>query len=448
MMLPRGLRRTCQVAAGMLAAGCAGGADPNATITLTLDAFSAVTTASSVVLAGGVTRSPEKNTRIVVRVTGGLGAPTDTVQGGRFSISVPLNPNTNNQFSVTATDQSGVVSETKAVSIRQDNQPPGIAQSTPPDLTDNVAVSTGIQVLMNEAVVVSGGGGIQVSRQGIPIAGSSTLSSDSLMFTFTPSEPLVPNTIYRIGFAGVADVLGNAVPVASSACFVTTLSGAPQAGVFEDDDAFYYQTDPLPVGIQVPDIVRSRIAREGLAFSVIVQYAGPRSFSNVASNRAAAYIDLDIDQNATTGYATFKDTLQLPGAGHSGTRAEYFVALEPDPGHHDSAAVVLHTEPVDSPIEGEIVGFFMPGTCGAFMGFVLPLSVIGGDEGAMNVVMLAIASTQTGAYVDPVPLTGHFKIPPPVPSPPSFASSAFVTSTVRTPWRGPVRRWPHLTPNR
>jgi hypothetical protein len=447
MTVRRALSRTSLVTAGWLIAGCSGGSEPDGTLTLTLDAFSPATTSSSVVLAGGVTRSPEKNTRIVVRVTGGLGAPADTVQGGRFSISVPLTPNATNQFSVTASDATGATSETKAVSIRQDNQAPAIAQSTPADLTDGVALNSGVQVRMSEAVVVGAGGGIRVTRQGVPIAGTGTLSGDSLTFSFTPSAPLAPNAIYRIGFSGVGDALGNMVPDASSACFVTTINGAPQSGVFPDDDNFYYQTNPAPVGLLVPDVISSRFAREGTAFSGIIQFAGTRSFSRTATDRAAVYIDLDIDQNPATGYATFKDTLGLPGVGPSGTRAEYFIALDPDAAHHDSAEVVLHTQPVEDAIEGEIVGFFMPGSCGAFMSFLIPFSAVGGDDGLMNIVMLAFSGTSTALFVDPVPGSGHFTLNLPATTAPGpLAASAFTPSSSRPPWRGAVGRRPHFTP--
>jgi hypothetical protein len=67
----------------------------------------------------------------------------------------------------------------------------------------------------------------------------------------------------------------------------------------------------------------------------------------------------------------------------------------------------------------------------------------------MNVVLLGFAGTEDGLFVDPVPAGGHFSLDLPVGTgPTAFATPGFAPSTARPPWRGPVRRRPHLTSNR
>ncbi|MBI4421160.1 MAG: Ig-like domain-containing protein, partial [Gemmatimonadetes bacterium] len=401
------------------AAAC--GSEPSGSLEITLDAFSKVTNATNVTLGGGVTRTPPKQTTIVVRATGGLGSPVDTVRGGRFALKIDLNPNAQNQLSLVASDATGAASEALAVTIRQDNEGPTVAQMTPADTSDNAATNTTISLKMSEPVVVAPGGGLRMSRQGATVSGSSNLSADSLTFSFTPSAPLSPNAIYRLTLSGVTDVATNPVAATFSSCFATAITGAPATFATTDPSSDLFSSSGSPGTLQPPDLLAARFAREGALFSGIFRFVGPRVFSNVAANRAAVFIDLDVDQDSTTGFVTFKDTLFLASANStnrfdtlsSGTRAEYIIGLEPHTQLGDSAYVGKYT----APEEFNVMGTFLPGVCGALMGFVAPFSVIGNDDGKINAVVMSLAASSTFLYVDPMPTKGHLTLNLAAPTP-------------------------------
>jgi hypothetical protein len=159
--------------------------------------------------------------------------------------------------------------------------------------------------------------------------------------------------------------------------------------------------------------------------SAVFQFVGPRTFSSTASNRAGVMFDLDLDQDSATGFRPFKDSILIasahPTSGYngfdtltSGTRAEYLVDMEPDPAHGDSAEIVHYS----GYLSGTITALFMPGTCGPFMGFVLPWSILGGDDGNVNALATGYAETATDAYIDPMPLKGHLTLTLAGPAPP------------------------------
>jgi len=303
-----------------------------------------------------------------VRATGGVGAPIDTANAGHFSLPITLNTNATNQLKLSASDASKSISDSISVTIRQDNQAPTIAQATPADASDNVALSTTILVRLSEPAVLSPGGGVRLTRQGVTIPGATSISADSLTLTFVPSGVLSPNGIYRIGFTGVADVVGNAP--STSTCFVTTMTGLSASATSTDPTGVSYDVfgTSFPATVLAPDLVAGRFGREGNLFSAVFQFVGARTFSSTASNRAGILFDLDLDQDSTTGFRPFKDSILIASAHPtggpyngfdtltSGTRAEYLIDLEPDPVHGDSAEVVHYT----GYLAGTVTALFVP----------------------------------------------------------------------------------------
>ena len=394
----------------LTAAACS--TEPQGTLEITLDPLAKITSATSVTIGGGVTRTPVKTTTIVVRASGGLGTPVDTVRGGRFALKIDLNTNAQNQLALTASDATGAASPAVNVSIRQDNQPPTVVQTTPADTADNVARNTPIQLKMSEPVVVAAGGGIRMTRQGAPVSGAASLSADSLTLTFVPSAQLSPNAIYRIAVSGVSDVANNASTSPLTTCFVTAVTGATASlSVSDSINDTFYGGDTTRNTLARPDLVGARFAREGTLFSGVFRFVGPRTFSRVANNRAAVFLDLDVDQDSTTGFVTIKDFLfrQSFPTYSSGTRAEYLIGLEPLSELGDSAYVGKWVPPADS-LEFEPVAAFVPDVCGAAMAFVVPFSVLGNDDGKMNAVAVALASSTTALFADPLPTRGRLTL--------------------------------------
>ncbi len=385
-------------------------AEAKGTLTLTIDdTYPRSTATSAQTYAGSVTRTPTSTSPVTVTVVGAAGAASAIAAAGRYSIPVTLNPNQTNQLRLVATDGTGSVSDSLRITIRHDGLAPSIAQATPATAADNVPLSTStILVRMSEPVTMAAGGGVRLSRQGVLLAGATTLSADSLTLTFTfGGTTLSPNAIYQLALSGITDAIGNSTNTAATSCFITTPTGATRTTLVTDPDAVIYQTNPIPTGIPVPDVVAARFAREDSLLSGVIQFIGPRTFSLTDSIRAGVFIDLDTDQSNLTGYATLKDTLfansSIAGVTNSGTRAEYFIDLEPDPTNGGAALVVKYT----SPVSGDVKAAFLPRTCGAFMAFVFPLSALGGETGNMNIVMLGIATgNNDGLFVDPVPGTG------------------------------------------
>src|SRR5262249_7472670 len=140
------------------------------------------------------------------------------------------------------------------------------------------------------------------------------ISSDSLTLTFAPSGTLSPNAIYRAGFTGVADKAGNAVAATTSACFVTTIAGAAKTATFTDPTGDFY-FGGTTTGLAPPDLIGARFARDADLLSTLLQFtplSGARTFSSTGANRTGLALDIDIDQDSTTGFTTLKDSLFGP----------------------------------------------------------------------------------------------------------------------------------------
>jgi len=425
-------------------AGCGG--DSAGTLVLTVDALPAFVRDTSILVTGSVTRTPAKATDVIVNVAGGAVAAAETLRTNKYTVRVRLTVNAANQLAVSATGATGSTSNVLNVTMRQDGQPPAITQATPADTSDNVALSTPIQVTFNEKVVVGAGGGIRLTRQGATIAGSTAVSGDSLTLTFTPSATLSPNSIYRISTTNVTDVAANAASSTAGTCFVTTPTGATATMSFTDAASDTLYGNGGPDALLAPNLVAARFAREGTLFSGVFRFTGPRIFSATALNQGGVLLELDTDRDSTTGFWTFKDTLFFASTAFgpdyqtkysSGTKAEYVIDLEPT---STSVGVIIDSAFVGrktSAINASIDGLFVPGTCGAMIGFVVPFSILGNDDGQMNGVAMGIAGTTTTFLVDPMPIFRSLGVdvrtpgPAPVWSGPSFVSAPSQTRTAR-----------------
>lgn len=431
----------------IVAAAATACSEGSGTLALTVDSLPKFVRDSSVLVIGTVMRTPAKATDIIVSVAGGVAAAADTFRGSSYTVRVRLNINAANALTVSATDATGSTATSVNVSVRQDGAVPTIALVTPADTSDNVAIATPITVKFSEPVVLAAGGGLRLTRQGAQVTGTTTRSADSFTLTFVPAAALSPNAIYQLALSGITDVAANAAPAGYSACFVTTPTGSTASMSFNDSPGdTIYQGGSASTPLLAPDLVSARFAREGTLFSGVVRFSGPRIFSGTASNQGLLILEVDTDQDSTTGFWTLKDTLffNSPTLGptySSGTKAEYIIDLEPTPEVGDSAFVGRK----ESAFNARILGAFLPGTCGPFTSFVLPFSVIGNDDGKMNAVLLGIAGSATQILVDPMPTRGHLALDvkaPPGLAPAYGAEALFTLSRTARVHRFPPRRVP------
>src|SRR5260370_23580795 len=197
----------CWILFVLVVAACG---DSGGTLTISLDAYPKITNVPSVPLSGVVSRTPARNTQITVSATVGSSTTSAVADArGVFHLTVPLTLNGINQIGLTATDDGGATSQQVVIGIQQDGVAPAIAQATPNDQSDSVALTTPIRVTLSKRVSYPVAGGFQFTRQGTLLPESVTVSAHSLTYTFTPSGLLSPNAIYRIAFQRAADSAGN-----------------------------------------------------------------------------------------------------------------------------------------------------------------------------------------------------------------------------------------------
>lgn len=379
-----------------------------------LDLVDSLTTVSPVEITGSVVRTPSSNRPIVVTATGGASTATDTAESsGRFGLSVPLRKNAVNALQLIASDDGGAISDPVAVTVRHDDRGPAVAAVTPgPDgVEPNVSA---IQIRLSEPAVLRGfGAGVLLLRGADTVSGVATLSADSLTFTFTPTGGLRQNSVYAFVFDGVTDLAGNPVVGADSACFVTRLTSAAQA-VRPDET-----NDLFGAGATFRSPSDLSELRWGLAdgeLTGVFKFTTPRSYDSTALNNLLVFIEIDVDQDSTTGYVTFKDDLfSDPSFADfaTGIRAEYLIGLDPFtlsgvPEIAGFSYTGLYGGPNPSPDSIFINDVFLPGFCRQFVGFATLWDALGPDDGNFDYVLTTFNLEGPLAFVvDPTPTAGH-----------------------------------------
>jgi hypothetical protein len=358
-----------------------------------------LTNAGTLAVTGQVTRTPAADLPIVVNATGGPNAVSDTAaDDGSFALAVGLTLNAQNTLTISASDASGSSVTPVSVEVEHDGRAPQVSAMTPVNESDGVSPAT-VTVVFNEPVK-PGSAALALSVQGVSVPGSAVLSADSLSLAFTPSGPLAGNAVHVVS-VNAEDQLGNAA-ASLRQCFVTGGSGI---SVFTDpeNDGF---VDGTPGTALVPvDLRELRLSQSGGNVHGVLRFSGPRSIDPTASNTVFVVLDLDIDQDGATGFVSLKDTVFQGLLAASGARVEYTIGLAAGIGvAGDSAFAASYT----APLQFQTTSLFLPGFCGALAGFVVPMTALGNDDGAFDVVGYLDALDATGAYYDPAPDTGVF----------------------------------------
>ncbi len=389
--------------------GC--GTGPPATLTLTVEDLPKFSLTSSIVVRGTVSREPPSDTPIIVTIAGGAATvPPDTVDAN-FNFTVQLKLNQENQLSIMAFDSKGSVGDAKVVSVFHDDTAPSIVSSIPPDKQRDVSLTTAIEVRYGEPLVEAGPtASFTLKQNSRPVPGTATLSVDKTLFTFQPNLPLEPASIYEMVVSGYDDEAGNPAGDGKHACFITTFDGLQQAVTVDTSSTFFFGGDPSV--LDTLNMLGATLARSGPTLYGVFEFANERSLTG-QSSRASVFVDIDLDNNPTTGFLSFKD-FQLDQSFpelNTGLRVEMIISLD---AHviADSSFVGVNT----ADVEWEVIDIFLPGVCGKFFGFhtttIFGDSIQDDGNFAYAYTGFAIqdsaATGATGVFADPVPIAGSF----------------------------------------
>ena len=297
---------------------------------------------------------------------------------------------------------------------------------------DGIATNARIEVTFNEPIVTSGAtGGLKVFSGSRQVDGASVTSSDSLTLSFFPSGTLPENGVFGLELQGVTDTAGNQATLPDSACFVTELT-VPAKSVIADGVGDLWDFGTGAIGTSPSDLVESRYAIEDSMLSGVLEFSTPRSLDTLSPNNLLHYIEIDIDQDTTTGFGALKDLFfdLVDSSFASGTKVDYVVGLEPvDP---DGLSYVGQLD-ADSVT---VTDLFRPGLCGKFVGFSTSMANLGNDDGNMDLVSLSVnfegnpGAFTTPFILDPSPTSGKETL--------SFAGLFSPPITTMAP--SPVRR--------
>ena len=401
------------------------GTEPSGTLTLTVEALPQFILTATVDVRGTVSRDPASDTPVIVTIAGASETVSDTVDG-QFSLTVQLKRNQENQLSVMAFDGTGSIADAVVVPVFHDDTGPLIVSSTPFNKQSGVALTTGIELRYGEPLVMtSPNASFTLKQNSRQVPGTPTLSADQTLFTFQPDQLLEPASIYEMVVTGFTDEAGNPAGGGGNACFITTVSGLQTAVTTDTSNIFFSGGEPEV--LDTVNVLGATLARSGATLYGLFEFQEERSLLDRVT-RASVFVDLDLDNNPTTGFQAFKDfqfDLNFPEL-NTGLGAEAFISLD---AHiiADSGFVGVNTDDV----VWDVIDSFLPGVCGKFFGFHTT-AIFGDsiqDDGIFAYAYTGFALEDTAAsetspvYADPVPMSGSFLADLTTPGPPTLRAS-------------------------
>lgn len=397
------------------------GTDPTAILTISMNAFPEFTSETGVDLSGTVTRDPPDDKPIIVTVAGGTNIVTDTTDGA-FQFRVNLNRNRENQLAITAHDQTGAISQAFIATVFHDDTGPLAESSIPSNRAENVPLDTPIELRFAERLVAtSASATFRLKQNSRVVPGVATLSGDSTLFTFQPSDPLEPHSIYEMTAPGFGDAAGNPALNGGSVCFITNADGLVTEVSTDTSTSTF--SGGTPNQLTTPDLVGASLARVGNTLYGLFEFTADRSLTG-PTDRAAVFLDIDIDNNGSTGFLGLKDFLldtNFPEL-NSGMGTEFVVSLD---GHAVADSGFVGVNVGDA--EWNVIDTFLPGVCGRFFGFDTD-ALLASDDGNFDYVYSAFAvedtTAQAAVFLDPVPIEGHFTAALTTPGPARLQRSA------------------------
>ncbi len=274
-----------------------------------------------------------------------------------------------------------------------------VSAITPATGATDVPIDASVMVAFSRPVdpATINGQSFQVTRQlpgaGTPVEGMIGLSPDGRVASFTPADGFANNAGYDVALAdGVEGAEDGGPGFSGLASSFTTARAAVQATDAEGD-AF---AGPRSEDLVPPDLIGVSVSQEtgGLVFTFV--FAESVDPAPTSSKAFAAFIDLDVDQEASTGSSGLVDLFRPPRAGDTDLGAEFTVEVRLDgTAILNDVARDVQTGEIDLRFSGHIVTF------------TVPYAMIGNDDG--NLDLAVIAGTRFDA-TDVVPDTGHLTL--------------------------------------
>jgi hypothetical protein len=162
------------------------------------------------------------------------------------------------------------------------------------------------------------------------------------------------------------------------------------------------------LALEPPELTQIRVARVGTDLHWLLKFATSKSLNLSDPANFLAWLDLDLDENGSTGFATVKDTLLRTLLPNSGARAEYAIAVGSQASPADSSAAGVLSDWGTIPLAGAFL--FVPELCGQLVGFLTPLSALGGDDGGFRIVTFLQSSDATGLRADAAPDSSFYDV--------------------------------------
>lgn len=271
-----------------------------------------------------------------------------------------------------------------------DTTPPSVSSVSPAPGTTGVALGSDVVVTFSEAIapatVTSTSVGLKLG--GVDIPATLSLENSNRTVRLSPTAPLGNNSAYVLTVTGaITDPTGNA------------LSGAPVTSGFTSATVNVTLSDltgdTFGAGAFHPDVTTFS-AQQG-SVTVVIQFsAAIARWSANAANSVGGYVDIDADQDSTTGIETWVDVYR-PGAGSTGMGEEFWVDLFDNP----DGTFRVFNENDDS------IGVVTPTFGATSITFTIPQSLLGNDDGNVNLAVLVGADT---VATDIAPNDGHLTL--------------------------------------
>jgi len=180
-----------------------------------------------------------------------------------------------------------------------------------------------------------------------------------------------------------------------------------------------------------PDLVKVTVTRDAAGIDVAIDLsANAVSLLTDTIHGVGGFVDFDVDQDSTTGFATWTDLFRPTGS--TGMGEEYylqFLSFQVD------STVSVHDT------TGALTGSVRPVFSGKRVSFRIPKTMLGNDDGFVNVAVVVGNNIEA---TDIAPNSGHIKV----------GGTGAVAAYSPTPGIRPLRvgkwdgRWTVKTPSR
>lgn len=146
-----------------------------------------------------------------------------------------------------------------------------------------------------------------------------------------------------------------------------------------------------------PDLVKLTVTLDANGIDVLLDFSGPAiSLLTDTIHGVGGYLDFDIDQDSTTGVLTWTDFFRASGS--TGMGEEYFV---------DFVALAVDSTAFVYDTLFNQTGSVRPTFSGNRVSFRIPKTLIGNDDGFMNVAVIVGNNFEA---TDLAPENGHLKV--------------------------------------